>query len=67
MPIARYLCEKCKRTFDCFEKAIACEDSHLVPVEARVISYSIKPYPYSVEITFSDGSKGIYNAESLGG
>lgn len=67
MPICKFLCEKCKRTFDSYEKAIACEDGHLVPVEVSAASYTIKPYPASVEITFSNGQKGIYIAESLCG
>lgn len=67
MAIPFYRCEKCRREFPTREAAEQCEADHLVPVSATVISYTVKPYPYSVEITFSNGEKRIYNAEDLGG
>lgn len=68
MPVAYYKCTKCQRTFDRYEEAVACEDGHLVPVEVRVVSYtSVKPFPFSVEVAFSNGEKRIYNSADLGG
>ena len=67
MPIPFFRCEKCNREFDSLEGAEECEDAHLVPVEVRVKRYTVKPYPYSLEVMFSDGKVRIYNAESLGG
>lgn len=67
MPIPFFKCEKCKKTFDSYDGAEACENSHLLPIEVSVKSYSLKPFPYSVQITFHNGEKRIYNAEDLGG
>ena len=67
MPIPFFKCGKCGRTFDTFEGALACEEGHLIPTSVSVKSYSMKPFPYSVEITFESGEKRIYNAEDLGG
>lgn len=67
MPISFFRCDKCRKTFDSYEDAEACEDAHLRPVAVEVKSYSTRPYPYSVEITFYNGEKHIYNAENLGG
>ena len=52
MPIPFFKCEKCKRTFDRFEDAEGCEAVHLPPAAVEVKSYSIRPFPYSVDITF---------------
>lgn len=67
MPIPFYRCEKCRREFDSIEGAKACEDAHLTVVSATVKTYSIRPFPYSLEITFNNGEKRIYNSEDLGG
>jgi len=67
IPIAFYRCEKCRREYPSSEAAEQCEAEHLIPVSATVKSYSTRRYPYSVEITFSNGEKRIYNAEDMGG
>ena len=67
MPIPFYRCNKCKREHPNVEAAIACERAHLIPEAVLVKSYSVKPYPYSVEITFTNGEKRIYNSKDLGG
>ena len=67
MPIARYLCSKCKCEYKSYKSAKACENEHLQPVSARAVKYTIRPYPYSLEVTFNNGEKRIYNAQDLGG
>ena len=67
MPVPFFKCVKCGRTFDSFEGAEACENAHPYPVSVEIKSHSIRPFPYSVEITFSNGERRIYNAEDLGG
>lgn len=67
MPIPFFRCEKCRREFPSRQEAEQCESAHLIPVSAAVKNYTTKPFPYSVEITFSNGEKRIYNAEDLGG
>lgn len=66
MPIPFFRCEKCRREFDSREGAERCEDAHPTPVSAVVAGYGIHPYPYSLEVTFSDGKSRIYNAENMG-
>jgi hypothetical protein len=67
MPDIFYRCSKCRRTFDSYKEAQDCEKAHLRPVSAKAVQYTIKPYPYSVEVKFNNGEKRIYNAEDLGG
>jgi len=66
MPVPFYKCAKCGRTFDNYEDAEACEDGHLTVTSARVLSYTIRPYPYTVEVTFNNGEKRVYYSEDLG-
>ena len=65
MPLAYYKCAKCKHIFDSYKEALECENSHPIPVEVRVKTYTIRPYPYAVEVTFSDGVKKVYNDENM--
>ena len=67
MPIEFYRCAKCRREFERREDAEKCENGHLLPVSVTVKLYTIKPYPYSVIVTFSNGETQVYNAENLGG
>ncbi|GHU60800.1 hypothetical protein FACS1894171_2730 [Clostridia bacterium] len=67
MPIPFYRCCKCRKEFDSFKAAKSCENAHLKPVSAKAVRYTIRQYPYSVEITFNNGEHKIYNAEDLGG
>jgi hypothetical protein len=67
IPIPFWRCEKCRREHDSLEKAEACEAGHLIPTSVGVKSYTVRPYPYSLEVLFSDGKTRIYNAEDLGG
>ena len=62
-----YRCRKCRREFDSFQSAKNCEKAHLEPVSVRNVKYTIKKWPYQVEVTFNDGTKRIYNADDLGG
>ena len=67
MPITHYLCSKCRREFNNFKSAKVCENAHIKPVSAKAIEYTIRPYPYSLEVVFDNGEKRIYNAQDLGG
>jgi hypothetical protein len=67
MPTAHYRCNKCKRDFKTHKEAKKCEDDHLKPVFVRVVQYTIKPFPYSIEVTFNNDERRIYNAQDLGG
>jgi hypothetical protein len=65
-PIIFYRCAKCGCAFDDYTEAKACESAHLIPVSVEVKQYAVQPFPYSVEVTFNNGEKRIYNAEALG-
>ena len=67
MPLTFYRCKKCKREHNDFKDANDCEMTHLEAVSVKNVKYTIRNWPYSVEVTFSDGSKRIYNAEDMGG
>jgi hypothetical protein len=67
MPTAFYRCDKCGKEYGSHKGAKRCEASHLEPVSVKAIRYTIKPYPYSVEVVFGNGEKRIYNAADLGG
>ena len=67
MPLTFYRCRKCRREFNTFQDAKDCEKAHPEPVSVRNMAYTIKKWPYQVEVTFDDGSKRIYNADDLGG
>ncbi|MCL2547863.1 MAG: response regulator [Symbiobacteriaceae bacterium] len=67
MPLIFFKCRKCKREFINFQEAINCEDSHPHPVSIRNVQYTVKRWPYQVEVTFNDGSKRLYNAVDLSG
>ena len=65
MPLIFFKCRKCKREFNNFQDAKNCEMAHLNPVSVRNVQYTIKRWPYQVEVLFNDGSKRLYNADSL--
>jgi hypothetical protein len=67
MPITFFRCCKCRKEFNTYKGAKSCENAHLTPVSTKAIRYTIKPFPYSVEITFNNGERRIFNAEDLGG
>ena len=67
MPMTFYRCVKCRREFDSHRDAHDCEAAHPEPVAVKNAQYTVKRWPYSVEVTFDDGSKRIYNAADLGG
>jgi len=67
MPTAFYRCTKCRREWKTFEEAKNCEDSHLIPVSAKALVYTIRPFPYSIEIIFNNNERRIYLSEDLGG
>jgi hypothetical protein len=53
MPLTYFKCKKCFRTFDTYGEARTCEKAHLRPVSAKAVRYTIKPYPYTIEITLT--------------
>lgn len=63
-PLVFYRCAVCRREFDSLEQAQGCEDNHLTITEAHVKGYGIHPYPYEIEVTFNNGEKRLYLAES---
>jgi len=65
MPLIFFRCRKCKREFNNFQDAKNCEMAHLHPVSVRDVKYTIKHWPYQVEVIFNDGSKRLYNADDL--
>jgi len=67
MPLISYRCRKCNREFDNYQDAKNCETSHPQPVSIRNVNYTVKSWPYQVEVTFNDGTKRIYNADDLSG
>jgi hypothetical protein len=60
-------CSKCKREFDACEGAENCENGHLAVKSARAASYTVKPYPYTVEVTLSNGELRLCRADDPGG
>jgi len=67
MPLTFYRCRKCRREFSEYRDAKNCEAAHPTPVSVKNVQYTVKRWPYQVEVTFSDGSKRLYNADDLGG
>jgi hypothetical protein len=67
MPVVFYRCSKCRKEFNSHKAAKSCENSHLIPTSAKAVSYTIKPFPYSIEVTFNNGERRVYNAQDLGG
>jgi len=67
MPLIFFRCRKCKREFNSFQDAKDCEMKHLRPVSVSVVQYTIKDWPYQVEVLFDDGSTRLYNADDLSG
>lgn len=67
MPTAHYRCNKCNRDFNTYKEAKKCEGDHLNPVSVTVLQYTIKPFPYSIEVTFNNDERRVYNAQDLGG
>lgn len=65
MPIAFYRCAKCHREHQKREEAACCEKSHLAVKKARAFRYTVSAYPYTIEVTFADGSVKIYRWEEL--
>ena len=67
MPIHFFRCNKCRKEYKSFKEAKNCENTHLSPVSAKAVSYTVMPFPYQVEITFNNGERRLYAAEDLGG
>ena len=66
-PIVCFRCSKCLKEFKSYQEAVHCENAHLYPVSAKVVRYTVCPYPFEVEITLNNGEKRVYAAEDLGG
>jgi hypothetical protein len=69
MPVTvkRYRCKDCNREFDSYKAAKSCEDSHPTPVSVKTVRFTVKLFPYQVEVSFDNGERHIYNADELGG
>jgi len=65
MPMIFYRCRKCKNEFNNFQDARNCETAHPQPVSVRNVQYTIKSWPYQVEVFFNDGTKRLYSADDL--
>lgn len=65
MPITFYRCSKCKREFTRLDDAADCERSHAKVRRARAKKYTIGAYPFTVEVTFSDGKTKVYVLEDM--
>jgi hypothetical protein len=63
----RYRCKRCGREYGSYKSAKACEDAHPAPVSVKPVSYTAKPYPYKVEVSFNTGERHIYSADELNG
>ncbi|MCL2708367.1 MAG: hypothetical protein FWF03_04530, partial [Defluviitaleaceae bacterium] len=63
MPLMFFRCRKCKHEFKNLHDAKNCEAAHPQPVSIRNVSYTVKNWPYQVEVTFNDGSKRLYSAD----
>jgi len=67
MPLIFYRCRKCNREFNNFQEARDCETAHPQPVSVKNVQYTIKSWPYQVEVLFNDGSKRLYSADDMNG
>jgi hypothetical protein len=67
LTVITYECVKCRRAFNSYDEARECEKSHPRLLSAKTVRYTVRPYPYSIEVGFSDGEKRIYNSQELGG
>ena len=67
MPIVFFRCSICNRAFPRRKGAEDCEKAHLSPVSVKALKYTVKKRPYTIEVTFNDGSTLIYSASDLPG
>jgi hypothetical protein len=65
--IKRYRCKDCKREFDSYKAAKNCETAHPKPVSVKSARFTVKPFPYQVEVPFDNEERHIYNADELCG
>lgn len=65
MPIPFYRCAKCGREHGKREDAARCEKAHLAVKKARALRYTVSPYPYTIEVTFTDGVVKTYRFDEL--
>lgn len=66
MPIPFFRCAVCHREFPSLEGAARCEKDHLTAVSAEIKVYGIHKYPYSIDVTFSNGETWEYTAQNMG-
>lgn len=64
-PLTFYRCPKCKREFDQHDDAVDCERSHLSVKRARAKRYTVGQYPFTVDVTFSNGKTKTYILEDM--
>lgn len=65
MPLIFYRCALCKREFDDLDAAKDCEASHAKVKKASAKLYTIGPYPFTIEVQFSDGKTKSYILEDM--
>ena len=65
MPTPFWRCAKCGREHPKREDAANCEKFHLAVRKARALRYTVSAYPYTIEVTFTDGSTKVYRWEEL--
>jgi len=65
MPLIFFRCEKCRREFPSREDAEKCEAAHVSAVSVAVKVCGIHEYPYSVDVTFSNGETREYVADHM--
>lgn len=65
MPLVFYRCARCRREFDKLEGAQGCEDSHAGVLKAAAKLYTVDPYPFTIDVQFSDGQSRVYVLEEM--
>lgn len=65
MPRTYYRCSKCNKEFNQYDDAVACERSHLSVKKARAKRFTVGAYPFTIEVTFSDGKTKTYILEDM--
>lgn len=66
MPITFFRCKICGREFSGIDDAECCEREHLTADLAMIKLYGIHKYPYSIDVTFSNGETREYVAYDMG-
>jgi len=65
MPIVFFRCSKCMREFNHRDEAKECEKSHIRVRSASAKRYTLGAYPFTIDVTFADGSTKVYILEDM--